>query len=176
MHNFCVIYLGSRFTSQTRRSFAQRVLTARRRLPNARWRNVQMCPHGTRGQCSQTGLLAMTSARGPGKGPVSHAMVSHDEFGRKLISVNPWNVANKALIVTASSCTPASFLLYTGYIYRRKNESEKKTFQTSAMHSDAQSVCVCVCGGGGGGGYNKWKNDTENNRAILQVRQCMIEY
>ena len=124
----------------------------------------------------------MTSTRGLGKGPVSRAMVSDDEFWRKLISVNPWNVANKALIVAASSCTPTSVLLYTGYIYRRKNDNEKKTFQTSAMY-----VRVCVLGGGGGGGegvgggggrgrdYNNWNNDAENNRAILQVRQCMIE-
>ena len=57
-----------------------------------RCRNVQIRSHGTRGECSQTGLLAMTSARGPGEGLVSRAIASDDEFCRKLISVNPWNV------------------------------------------------------------------------------------
>ena len=41
-----------------------------------RWRNVQIRSHGTRGQCSQSGLLSTTSALGLGTGPVSHAILS----------------------------------------------------------------------------------------------------
>ena len=89
-------------------------------------------------------------ARGQGEGPVSRAMVGDDEFWRKLISVNPSNIANKTLIAPTSSRTSQDFSTAYQIYYRHNKEHQKKTVQRSAMNSDAVSVL-----GGGGGGSGK---------------------
>ena len=90
--------------------------------------------------------------RGQGEGPVSRAMVGDDEFWRKLLSVNPSNVANKTLIAPTSSCTSQDFSTVYRIYYRHNKEHQKKTVQRSAMHSDAVSVLEGGEEGGGGGG------------------------
>ena len=157
VHNFVLFYLGSRFTFQTR-SVAQRVLTAPRRQPNdevTKHANVRGAPRDTR-QCSQTGLVVMTSTRGPSKGPVSRAMVSDDWFRStpEMLQIN-------CLIVPASLCTPTSFLTCIPDI---RKENDKKTIKTSAMHSDTQAVCVWRGGGGGGEGG-------EGEEGLQQLKQ-----
>ena len=88
MHNFGLFYLGSCSTFKTR-SIAQRVLTAPRRLPNDELtKRANVLPRDTR-TMQLNRLVSDDVTRGLGKGPVSHAIVSDDEFWRKLISVHP---------------------------------------------------------------------------------------
>ena len=149
MHNFVLFYLGSRSTFQTR-SFEQRVLAASRRIPNDEvTKRANVPPRDTRTMQSNR-FVANDVTRGPGKGPVSRAMASDDGFWRKLISVNPWNVANKTLTVPAFSCTPTPFLLYTGYIYRRKKNTKRKRFRLQGF------IQMCFQDGE----YDNWNNDT----------------
>ena len=115
--------------------------------------------------------------RGQGEDPVSRAMVGDDEFWRKLLSVNPSNVANKTLIAPTSSCTSQDFSTVYRIYYRHNKEHQKTTVQRSAMHSDAVSVLE---GGGGGGGGGKWEGNvpSEMLRKWLSndLRDCLCGF
>ena len=79
MHNFVLVYLESRFTFQTRRSFAQRVLTTPRRLPNDEMtKRANPTPRDTRTMQSFQ-FVSDDVTLSLGKGPVSRAIVSDDE-------------------------------------------------------------------------------------------------
>ena len=95
-------------------------------------------------------------------------MVGDDEFWRKLISVNPTNVANKTLIAPTSSRTSQDFSTLYQIYYRHNKQHQKKTLQRSAMHSDA--VSVLGAGGGGGGGDRGW----EGNVASKMLRSGFL--
>ena len=73
---------------------------------------MQIRPHVTRGQCSQTGVLAMTSVRGPGKGPVSRVTVSDDEIWAQTDFGQSLKCCKKNFHCSSFLVHPHTFLLY----------------------------------------------------------------
>ena len=143
MHNLVLFYLGSRSTFQTR-SFAQRVLTAPRRLPNDEvTKRANLPPRDTRTMQSNR-FVCDDVTRGPSKGPVSRAMESDDECWRKLDFGQPLKCCKLNFDCFSFLVHTHTFLLYSRHIYRRKKEHEKKTFQTSGMHSDVHSGAIIL--------------------------------